>query len=80
MATFMASALLSRCPIGYLKCNKVRDFITLDAASFYPAAHEAPSILICDFEVKHADVVGFIAREVRTRYPKAELTSRSSAR
>ncbi len=73
MATFLASAQFGRCAIGYLKCNKVRDYIALDAASLYPAAHETLTILICDFEVKHADVVGFIAREVRTRYPKAEL-------
>ena len=73
MATFLASAQFSRCPIGYLKCNKVRDEITLNEASFYPAARDSPTIVICDFEVKHADVVGFIARELRTRYPGAEL-------
>jgi hypothetical protein len=73
MATFLASAQFGRCPIGYLKCNKVRDDIALDANSFYPAVREAPTILICDFEVKHADVVGFIARELRLRYPRAEL-------
>ncbi|HZU48722.1 MAG TPA: hypothetical protein VFA16_15960, partial [Mycobacterium sp.] len=73
MATFLASAQFSRCPIGYLKCNKVRDEITLNEASFYPAAGDSPTIVICDFEVKHADVVGFIAREIRTRYPGAQL-------
>ncbi len=73
MATFLASAQFSRCPIGYLKCNKVRDEITLNEASFYPAAGDSPTIVICDFEVKHADVVGYIARELRTRYPGAQL-------
>lgn len=73
MATFLASAQFSRCPIGYLKCNKARDEITLNDASFFPDARESPTIVICDFEVKHADVVGFIAREVRTHYPGAEL-------
>lgn len=73
MATFLASAQFGRCPIGYLKCNKVRDDITLDAASHYPAARDAPTIVICDFEVKHADVVGVIAHEIRARYPNAEL-------
>ncbi len=73
MATFLASAQFGRCAIGYLKCNKVRDDIALDADSFYPDANDAPTILICDFEVKHADVVGFIAREIRGRYPRAEL-------
>ena len=73
MATFLASAQFGRCAIGYLKCNKVRDDIALDTASHYPGAREAPTIVICDFEVKHADVVGFIAREIRTRYPRAEL-------
>jgi hypothetical protein len=34
---------------------------------------EAPVIVICDFEVKHADVVGLVARELRQRYPGAEL-------
>ncbi|MEU5554082.1 hypothetical protein ABZ738_30345 [Micromonospora sp. NPDC047793] len=73
MATFLASAQFSRCSIGYLRCNKVRDSITLDPTSSYPEAGEAPSILICDFEVKHADVVGIIASEVRRRYPGALL-------
>jgi hypothetical protein len=27
----------------------------------------------CDFEVKHADVIGVIVREVRERYPQAEI-------
>lgn len=73
MTTFLASAQFSRCPIGYLKCNKVRDEITLNEASFFPAARDSPTIVICDFEVKHADVVGFIAREIRARYPGAQL-------
>jgi len=30
MAAFLASAQFGRCPIGYLKCVKVRDDITLD--------------------------------------------------
>ncbi|MEV0229201.1 hypothetical protein [Nonomuraea sp. NPDC050786] len=73
MATFLASAQFGRCPIGYLKCNKSRDFIALDPASIYPNLPEAPSIMLCDFEVKHADVVGFMTREIRTRYPSAEI-------
>jgi transcriptional regulator with XRE-family HTH domain len=73
MATFLASAQFGRCPIGYLKCVKSRDQITLDDASFYPDAPEMPTIVVCDFEVKHADVVGFIARQLRTRYPGANL-------
>ncbi|MEV0357763.1 hypothetical protein AB0H71_17070 [Nocardia sp. NPDC050697] len=73
MATFLASSRLSRCSIGYLRCNKVRDGIDLDAASYYPDARESPTIVICDFEVKHADVIGFLAARIRERYPKAEL-------
>lgn len=73
MATFLASAQFGRCPIGYLKCVKSRDGITLDDASSYPAAPEMPTIVVCDFEVKHADVVGFVARQLRTRYPRASL-------
>lgn len=73
MATFLASAQFGRCPIGYLKCNKSRDFIALDQASAYPHLPEAPSIVLCDFEVKHADVVGFATREIRNRYPGAEI-------
>lgn len=73
MATFLASAQFGRCPIGYLKCVKARDEITLDPASFYPPAPERPAIVVCDFEVKQADVVGFIARQLRNRYPGAEL-------
>lgn len=73
MATFLASSRFSRCPIGYLRCNKVRDGIELDANSFYPETGEASTIVICDFEVKHADVIGYITRQLRNRYPKAEL-------
>jgi hypothetical protein len=73
MATFLASAQFGRCPIGYLRCVKSRDEIALDDASFYPEASEVPNIVVCDFEVKHADVVGFIARQLRARYPKARL-------
>jgi len=73
MATFLASAQFGRCPVGYLKCVKVRDGITLDGASFLPDVGPAPTLVICDFEVKHADVVGFIAGQVRVRYPGARL-------
>jgi hypothetical protein len=73
MATFLASAAFSRCPVGYLKCQKTRDTIRLDDASHYPDLRPSPTIVICDFEVKHADVAGFIARQVRDRYPAADL-------
>ena len=73
MATFLASAAFSRCPVGYLKCQKTRDTIRLDNASHYPDLRTSPVIVICDFEVKHADVAGFIARQLRDRYPDAEL-------
>jgi len=73
MATFLASDRFSRCAIGYLRCNKVQDGIDLDEHSYFPAAREFPTIVICDFEVKHADVVGFITREIRSKYPNAQL-------
>ncbi|GAB1689944.1 hypothetical protein KRM28CT15_17470 [Krasilnikovia sp. M28-CT-15] len=73
MATFLASAQFNRCPIGYLRCNRVRNEITFGAESHYPESGEAPVIVIFDFEVKHADVVGLVARELRQRYPGAEL-------
>jgi hypothetical protein len=73
MATFLSSAAFGRCPVGYLKCQKNRDEIWLDPASFYPDTRPRPSVVICDFEVKHADVVGFITRQVRERYPGADL-------
>lgn len=73
MATFLASARFSRCAVGYLRCNKTRDGISLDRDSFFPAADESPTVVICDFEVKHADVIGYLTRQVRARYPKAEL-------
>jgi hypothetical protein len=38
-----------------------------------PGLRPTPSIVICDFEVKHADVVGFIARQLRDPYPGADL-------
>jgi hypothetical protein len=53
--------------------DKIRDEITLAPQSLFPPASEAPTIVICDFEVKHADVVGLISREVRNRYPEASL-------
>lgn len=73
MATFLASAQFNRCAIGYLRCNRVRNEITFAAESHYPDEAEAPVIVICDFEVKYADVVGHVARELRERYPGAEL-------
>lgn len=73
MATFISSAQFGRCAIGYLRCTKVRDTVELAPESLFPLATAAPSILICDFEVKHADVIGFIARELRQRYPGATL-------
>ncbi|WP_280382765.1 helix-turn-helix domain-containing protein [Nocardia wallacei] len=73
MASFLASSRFSRCKIGYLRCNKVRDGIDLDDASFFPAADAATTIFICDFEVKHADVIGYLTRRVREHYPAADL-------
>ncbi|GIE88662.1 hypothetical protein [Actinoplanes regularis] len=73
MATFLASAQFNRCSIGYLRCKSVRNEISFAPESHFPAAPEAPVIVICDFEVKHADVVGLVARELRERYPGAEL-------
>ncbi|MEV7231225.1 hypothetical protein AB0M79_30035 [Polymorphospora sp. NPDC051019] len=73
MATFLASAQFGRCAIGYLRCNKVKDDLTLAPQSLWPPAPDAPTIVICDFEVKHADVVGFISAELRARYPGASL-------
>ncbi|NNH68908.1 helix-turn-helix domain-containing protein [Nocardia uniformis] len=73
MATFLASSRFSRCTIGYLRCNKIRDGIELDVASYFPEARATPTIVICDFEVKHADVIGQLAGQVRAKYPKAEL-------
>ncbi|MBF6333202.1 helix-turn-helix domain-containing protein [Nocardia transvalensis] len=73
MATFLASSRFSRCKIGYLRCNKIRDGIDLDGASFFPDTKDTPTIVICDFEVKHADVIGYLARQLRVKYPKADL-------
>ncbi|MEV0456312.1 hypothetical protein [Catellatospora methionotrophica] len=73
MATFLASAQFGRCSIGYLKCNKIRDEVTLAPDSYLPDAPETATIVICDFEVKHADVVGYVARKVRESYPRALL-------
>lgn len=73
MATFLASAQFNRCSIGYLRCNRARNAISFAPESHFPDSVEAPVIVICDFEVKHADVVGLVARELRERYPGAEL-------
>jgi hypothetical protein len=73
MATFLASAQFNRCSIGYLRCNRVKNEIAFAPESHFPESVEAPVIVICDFEVKHADVVGLAARELRARYPGAAL-------
>lgn len=73
MATFLASAQFGRCSIGYLKCTSARDELALHADSHYPSEQNVSRIVICDFEVKHADVVGFVARTLRDHYPQAEL-------
>lgn len=73
MATFLSSAQFSRCAIGYLRCNRVRDEISLSPESLFPKSVEAPTIVICDFEVKHANVAGLVATELRSHYPGAEL-------
>jgi hypothetical protein len=39
----------------------------------YPDIRPAPAVVICDFEVKHADVAGYITRQVRQRYPDADV-------
>jgi hypothetical protein len=46
---------------------------TFLASDRFSSAREFPTIVICDFEVKHADVVGFISREIRSRYANAQL-------
>lgn len=73
IATFLASAQFGRCSVGYLKCVKNRDFIELDAASLFPPMRENPVIVLCDFEVKHADVVGYITGRLREHYPGAQI-------
>ena len=47
--------------------------ISLDEASFCPAIRSEATVVICDFEVKHADVVGFITCQIRERYPGADI-------
>ncbi|MFE6616592.1 hypothetical protein [Amycolatopsis sp. NPDC057786] len=73
MATFLSSSRFSRCPIGYLRCNKVRGGIELDDASVFPEAKDHPTIVLCDFEVKHSDAIGYLEKQVRARYPTADL-------
>ncbi|UMP03305.1 hypothetical protein [Amycolatopsis sp. EV170708-02-1] len=73
MATFLSSSRFSRCPIGYLRCNKVRGGIELDDASVFPESKDHPTIVLCDFEVKHSDAIGYLAKQVRERYPTADL-------
>lgn len=73
MATFLASAQFDRCAVGYLKCNKVREGIDLSADSLFPTVRADPTIVICDFEVKRANVIGFVVEELRTRYRNPDL-------
>jgi hypothetical protein len=46
IATFLASAQFSRCAIGYLRCDKVRDSVTLAPTSHYPDVGADPVILL----------------------------------
>ncbi|MCK2244096.1 MULTISPECIES: hypothetical protein [unclassified Crossiella] len=73
MATFLSSSRFSRCPIGYLRCNKIKGGIELDEASVFPVVEDHATIVLCDFEVKHSDAIGYLAKQVRSRYPKADL-------
>ncbi len=73
MATFLASDRFSRCPIGYLRCNKTQDGIDLDDQAYFPAVKQSATIVICDFEVKHAGVVGYITHQLKSRYADADL-------
>jgi hypothetical protein len=73
IATFLSSSRFARCPIGYLRCNKVRGGLELDDASVFPVAKAHPTIVLCDFEVKHSDAIGYLAKEIRARYADAEL-------
>jgi hypothetical protein len=73
MATFLASAQFNRCAVGYLKCIKSRDRLLLSPDSWHPDLPDDPTIIVCDFEVKYADVIGFIARTLRERRPSLDL-------
>lgn len=74
MATFLASAQFDRCPIGYLKCLKSRGSITLSDDSHFPTSvRDNPTIVICDYEVKRADVIGYIVDGLKSRYSNPEL-------
>lgn len=74
MATFLASAQFDRCPIGYLKCLKSHGNIALSNDSYFPTSlRENPSIVICDYEVKRADIIGYVVDELRSRYGNPEL-------
>ncbi|WP_237683459.1 toll/interleukin-1 receptor domain-containing protein [Nocardiopsis sinuspersici] len=73
MATFLSSAQFNRCNIGYLKCIKQRSSLQLSPHSNYPELPDNPTIFICDFEVKYADVVGFVANDLRKKYVNPDL-------
>jgi hypothetical protein len=60
------SARALRCPRPGLSGASLR-------AAYYPDTGPVPSVVICDFEVKHADVAGFITRQVREQYPGADV-------
>lgn len=74
MATFLASAQFSRCPVGYLKCLKRGRGMDLSEDSHFPDSVPAnPTIVICDYEVKRADVIGHVVDRLRERYGDPEL-------
>jgi hypothetical protein len=73
MATFLASAQFQRTGIGYLKCIKARDAVNFSSESLFPQLPIRPTIVVCDFEVKYADVVGSVARRLREEYDQPDI-------
>ncbi|MFN0074009.1 MAG: toll/interleukin-1 receptor domain-containing protein [Chloroflexota bacterium] len=68
MATFINSSTLGNVPLGHIRCGRVQANTVLLEESYYPNLDRNPCIMICDFEIKRADVLGVVINHLRMQY------------
>jgi hypothetical protein len=68
MASFVNYAALGRAKLGYIRTGKLRGKPVILENSLYPILSPEPALMIFDFEIKHANVLGLIIEELKKRY------------
>ncbi|WP_171181001.1 hypothetical protein [Ruegeria sp. HKCCD8929] len=69
MATFLNYSVLKRVHLGHVRCGMYRGRLQIDREhSIFPNIKRNPAIMLCDFEIKHAEVLPKIVKELRERY------------